>query len=91
MDGSPYGFYYSEGNLKDHFILFLEGGGSCFGVNKDSVLSDCLSRSKTDLGSSLNWKTNIGLEGILSDNKVMNPHFYEWTKVVLPYCDGFYH
>ena len=91
LDGSPYGFYYSEGHLKNNFILFFEGGGECDGTNKEEVLSDCLWRSKSESGSSLKWKTNIRLDGILSDNKAINPHFYEWTKVYLPYCDGFYH
>ena len=60
----------------------MEGGGYC-GDERE-----CLERSRTDLGSSKNWKESITLEGFLSDNCDENPHFCGWSMVFIPYCDG---
>lgn len=58
MDGTPPAYYFSAGigpNQKN-FVIYFEGGGWCgLGLNGD-VLEDCLGRSKTDLGSSSNYK-----------------------------------
>lgn len=46
----------------------------------------------TRLGSSLNYSDVLNhREGLLSNRKVRNPHFWNWTKVIIPYCDGSLH
>jgi hypothetical protein len=62
--------------------LHQEGGGWC------NTTNDCLSRSKTRLGSSLQWPRIINLGGIFSDNETVNGEFYDWNVVFLGYCDG---
>lgn len=48
LDGTPGGYYQRPG-LSESWMIELEGGGWC--VNE----ADCLSRSKTDIGSSKSW------------------------------------
>ncbi len=64
------------------WIVHLEGGGWCY--NED----DCVSRSKTSLGSSKFWPENATFAGFLSDNKDVNPNFYTWNVAYVKYCDG---
>jgi hypothetical protein len=68
--------------------LSFEGGGWCgssAGLNQ--TLDDCLSRSKTALGSSSSYAATISASaGILSD--VAQNYFKDWTIAHLKYCDG---
>jgi len=55
---------------------------------------DCLGRSKTSLGSSSSWPqtgtdgADGGVAGMFSPDASVNPHFWNWTKVFVGYCDG---
>ena len=72
MDGSPAGFYYEAPiNLlgEDLFVIFMQGGGHCI------TESDCIARSKTDLGSSNNWPTTMMGNGSFSSSESVNPDF----------------
>lgn len=90
LDGSPYGIYYSEGSnegLKNVVISFW-GGGWCAGRDRNSLLLDCLERSKTNLGSSNTWTKIEDDIGFLSGSKDKNPNFFNWHRFDVPYCDG---
>ena len=64
-------------------IIHFEGGGWCVDEN------DCLKRSRTALGSSKYWYSSYDLSiGFLSDNKEVNPNFYDWNVAFVNYCDG---
>lgn len=84
LDGSATGYFmrqgYGDGAKK--WILHLGGGGWC------NSSSDCYNRSFTLLGSSRAWPKSTGLNGFLSDNSTVNPHFYNWNIVYVMYCDG---
>jgi hypothetical protein len=86
LDGTPGGYYQRPGNL-DQWMIELEGGGWC--VNE----ADCLSRSKTDIGSSSHWPPtgcpgmDGGSNGMFS-NSCSESSFCNWTAVHLNYCDG---
>ena len=58
------------------------GGGWC------NTSQDCLSRSKTVLGTSTLWKSSIDLGGIFSNLEMVNGEFYNWNVVYMGYCDG---
>jgi hypothetical protein len=81
-----------SGEGKNQFYLFQEGGGFC------ASLDDCLQRSRSDLGSSLEqygWHSNITLDRKSDDSgfnrdATLNPLLHSWTHVYLPYCDGAY-
>lgn len=57
------------------------------------TLDSCYKRSSTNLGSSLKYPAtrNYDKRGILSTVQSVNPGFYNWTKVYVPYCDGSLH
>lgn len=84
LDGSPPGYFIGKGSGSgaNKWILHQEGGGWCH------TTENCLDRSKTDLGSSNNWKSSIFLGGIFSDEETVNGEFYNWNVVYLGYCDG---
>ncbi|KAM7499967.1 hypothetical protein LguiA_024381 [Lonicera macranthoides] len=83
LDGSPPAYQFDKGAGKgaNNWLVYIQGGGWC-----DSVES-CKQRMATPLGSSkLMLKNNF--TGILSSNKEFNPHFYNWNRVLIRYCDG---
>lgn len=91
LDGSPYAIYYAKGDINNILISFW-GGGLCEGRNQSSFFSDCLARSKTELGSSKSWpESKTEDNGFLSNDKEENPNFYNWHKFDFPYCDGSFH
>ncbi len=71
-----------SGDGANSWIVHLEGGGWCY--NED----DCVARSKTSLGSSKFWPENATFYGFLSDDKEVNPDFYDWNVAFVKYCDG---
>ncbi|MCD9646237.1 hypothetical protein HAX54_035926, partial [Datura stramonium] len=83
LDGSPpaYHLYRGFGHGVRNWIILLSGGAWCRNI------TDCLNRSKTDLGSSKLMMPFIFL-GIFSKSKSENPDFYNWNKVFVRYCDG---
>jgi hypothetical protein len=91
LDGSPYGVYYSPGfdTGKKKIIISFWGGGWCAGRDKDSFLSDCFERSKTNLGSSNFWEKENDKDGsFLGGDPNQNINFYNWHRFDFPYCDG---
>ncbi|KAH0706446.1 hypothetical protein KY289_011522 [Solanum tuberosum] len=83
LDGSPPAYHLDRGfghGLRN-WIILLSGGAWCRNT------TDCLNRSKTDLGSSTLMLPFIFL-GIFSKSKTENPDFYNWNKVFVRYCDG---
>ncbi|XP_065058133.1 uncharacterized protein LOC135685948 [Rhopilema esculentum] len=87
IDGSIPGYYFRQGNGKDHnkWIIHLHGGAWCYDPET------CYRRSKSILGSTKHWSaeniTNF-FQGILSDKNEINPWFKNWNVVVQSYCDG---
>ncbi len=33
LDGTPYGIYYKEGEEKENYVIYFEGGGACLGAD----------------------------------------------------------
>ncbi len=77
--------YWGEGT-SNNYIIYLEGGGLCTGSSQDSILQSCLDRSKTEMGSTKKRAKKINPVGLLSNDKNVNPHFYDYNKVLVPYC-----
>ena len=91
LDGTPYAVYTFEGEIKDKFILYLEGGAMCMGKTLDETLKNCFSRSNSVLGSSQDSPDQLELGDIrtfLSSDPNVNPLYYQYSKAYLPYCDG---
>ncbi|XP_002988519.2 pectin acetylesterase 8 [Selaginella moellendorffii] len=85
LDGSPPAYYLRRRN-SPNWLLFLRGGGVCYGDSKER---SCLSRSTSELGSSQQMSEQISLNfGILSISKKNNPDFWNWNHVEITYCDG---
>lgn len=87
IDGSPPAYYIKPGTGENatKFILFFEGGGWC------TSLESCLSRSRTDLGSSLDYPQTTNdwnARDLLNTNCTANYNFCGWTSVYHRYCDG---
>lgn len=55
LDGSPPFFYFHQGSQPKNFLIFFIGGGICSGMDLNSAINDCYSRSQGELGSSKFW------------------------------------
>ncbi|KRX09498.1 hypothetical protein PPERSA_12241 [Pseudocohnilembus persalinus] len=73
---------------KSKFIFWFEGGGWCYGETELETLQDCYKRSQEKRGSSNFRNQTMKMDGILSSDKNINPHFYDYTVIYLNYCDG---
>lgn len=81
LDGSPSGFYISQGR-PDRWVIWFQGGGWC------ASMDDCAARAATRLGSSLTWAPSYEGAGILNTDPAWNPDFFNATLVYMQYCDG---
>ena len=88
--GSPaYNFRLSDSNSSnsDKWVLFLEGGGWCFGTDFNSTVASC--RGRASFAQHALAGTAVDLYGgILSSNATTNPDFHDWNAVFIRYCDG---
>lgn len=80
LDGSAYGYYALPGKVADKWVVLLQGGGWCFG------LEDCFARTQPayaggGLGSSKYWQSWYWAYDF-------GPAFADWGALYLPYCDG---
>ncbi|XP_065184018.1 uncharacterized protein LOC135814776 [Sycon ciliatum] len=86
LDGTPPGYYWrqGQGTALKKWIIHQEGGGWCFSDE------DCLTRSRTRLGSSKYFAPNKTFlhAGFLADDCQTNPVFCDYNVVYMPYCDG---
>lgn len=95
LDGSPPGYYWRPGHGTGarSWILFLEGGGWCAGVDAAVGGFDaCAARARGNLGSSKGLGPSMvpGYEGgaTLSADPSVNPRFWNWNVAYAHYCDG---
>eukprot|EP01065_Artemidia_motanka_P015223 TRINITY_DN19098_c0_g1_i1.p1 TRINITY_DN19098_c0_g1~~TRINITY_DN19098_c0_g1_i1.p1 ORF type:complete len:433 (+),score=116.73 TRINITY_DN19098_c0_g1_i1:70-1299(+) len=89
LDGSPPGMYMRTNASSTSWVLFLEGGGWCFGRNRDETLEGCAARAKGGGGSSKGFPASLpDFGGVLGASAVTNPGFHTWNAVFLKYCDG---
>lgn len=93
LDGSPGSYYFSPGRSTGKFLIFMNGGGWCYPSSAvytpQDTDSNCLWRSKGNLGSSLRQATTKKRPstGMLSTNHAQSP-FADWALININYCDG---
>ena len=89
LDGSQAAVYISKG-AANKTLIFFTGDGYCEGTSLSTTLENCYKRSKSEDGSSINYPDTYDLDtyGILSSDQNINPNFWNWTRVYIPYCDG---
>eukprot|EP01113_Clastostelium_recurvatum_P025217 TRINITY_DN3034_c0_g1_i2.p1 TRINITY_DN3034_c0_g1~~TRINITY_DN3034_c0_g1_i2.p1 ORF type:complete len:419 (+),score=41.96 TRINITY_DN3034_c0_g1_i2:129-1385(+) len=92
IDGTGAGFYYhcGSGSDADKWIIWLVGGGYCIASSPRPDIQDCRVRVGTAQGSSAHWANTTNQAGVplISNNQTLNPDFYAWSKIVIPYCSG---
>ncbi|KAL1541914.1 [Wnt protein] O-palmitoleoyl-L-serine hydrolase [Salvia divinorum] len=84
LDGTPGAYYFAKGfgDGINNWMIYLPGGGWC------NSKEDCLDRSLNErLGSNKNATTKA-LVTFQSQNKNINPDFYNWNFIEIRYCDG---
>ncbi|CAD6235538.1 unnamed protein product [Miscanthus lutarioriparius] len=83
LDGSPPGYHLRRGfgSGAHSWLVFLEGGGWC------NTTQSCSERKMTSFGSS-KYMSAVNFNGILSNDHIENPDFYNWNIAVIRYCDG---
>lgn len=63
-------------DLKNKIIYI---GGLCHGHTVEEMLECSYNRSLTVLGSTNFYNKTLNMTGILSNNKTINPGFYNWN------------
>jgi len=98
LDGTPAGFYVAcgSGAGASKLLIFLNGGGYCLPDPPSSNIPPCSDRVQTKLGSSKYWAKTLPAPtraggSILSTDAGDNPDFYDWNKIIVPYCTGDLH
>ncbi|KAL1541944.1 [Wnt protein] O-palmitoleoyl-L-serine hydrolase [Salvia divinorum] len=84
LDGTPGGYYFAKGfgDGINSWMIFLPGGGWC------NSTEACLKKRYSErLGSNKNVPPKT-LGYFQSQNKSINPDFYNWNLVEIRYCDG---
>ncbi|MFH1712073.1 MAG: pectin acetylesterase-family hydrolase [Patescibacteria group bacterium] len=85
-DGTPAVFYYRPGSDEnvDKWVIHLKGGGGC--LREDA----CLERweNQNHLMSSKSYRNSKTSSGILSPDEDLNPDFYNFNHVHVPYCSS---
>ena len=86
LDGSPGGLYIDRGAETGKWVVYQQGGGWC------SSTEECLARANTTIGSTAllpHFSSTVMREvDYLSNDPAINP-MWNYTRVYLPYCDGF--
>lgn len=95
LDGSPAAHFISNGTgaNKNKFVLYFEGGITCFEPDTTSTLESCYNILQTNAGSSKYLPTSFNGQyaGIVSGDPAINPAHHDWTRVIFLYCDGSFH
>ena len=98
LDGSPPTYDVSLNKTSSQWVLFLEGGGWCYGATVAAATASCASHGGAqwppqsgDYDSSV-VTAQVGggadIGGLMSSDPAINPDFYTWNKVFMHYCDG---
>ncbi|KAL1530987.1 [Wnt protein] O-palmitoleoyl-L-serine hydrolase [Salvia divinorum] len=85
LDGSPGAYYFGQGfeDGIDNWIVYLPGGAWCYSEE------NCLSRSKYNNNTgTTKYAAPKSFTTFLSQNRIINPDFYNWNRVLIRYCDG---
>ena len=86
MDGSAYAYYIRRTTVAANagkWLIYLQGGSLCV----DPI--SCAQRSTTALGSSNGYQQYYtDNSNVISTVQSVNPQFYNWNIVALPYCSG---
>lgn len=102
MDGSPGGFYWkhaSSEKSKNNWIIHLQGGGECDTPQRCLDLkltalgsSNLFSQTHGFYGDvdvqthNDNDHITVSTDVLLNTRQDMNPDFYDWNMVFVPYC-----
>ena len=95
LDGSPAGFYLQcgHGSGLTKLVIFLQGGGYCLpdGIAISNI-ENCSARIDNQYGTSKKWaNTTTPWSGITYPGTNVNPDFYNWNLIQVPYCSGDIH
>jgi O-palmitoleoyl-L-serine hydrolase len=87
LNGDPPTFEIKKNKNSKRWILFLEGGGWCYGASASDTIKSCAARAGIDHNiESLQLSNDYG--GILGFNSTTNPDFHQDNFVFIHYCDG---
>ena len=84
LDGSSPAFYARKGYGSgiDKWLVYFEGDGWCYDAEQ------CYLRSKSDMGGSKGLHPHRIVPWFMNSDGSMNPPFYNWNTIHVPYCDG---
>lgn len=99
LSGAAPTFEVAVNTSNTKWVLFLEGGGWCYGATANATKKSCAGRARgvwpptadgVSLGSSSEKDAGVpsDIGGIMAQDCALNPQFCAWNKIFLHYCDG---
>ena len=90
LSGAAPTYLLRRNTSSTRWLIFLEGGGWCYGNTTASTISSCSQRAGAGAAMLRRSIDNDVLDygGILGRNSTTNPQFYTWNVAFLHYCDG---
>merc|ERR1711915_661068 len=86
-DGSNATYYYSDNAFSaDHLLIYLQGGGSCQDVQSCNMR--CNNPDSAFRCTAPQDETMPGALNFLLEDEDLNPPFYDFGKIYVPYCSS---
>lgn len=73
------------------WILFLEGGGWCYGATAKDTIKSCAGKAgfvPNNAESVAQRTRSSDYGGVMGSSPETNPDFYDWNAIFIHYCDG---
>ena len=90
LQGTLPTFAIRRNSSSDKWVLFLEGGGWCYGASARDTIANCAARAgfSPDARGDPRGDPISVYGGTLAADPAVNPGFHTWNAVFLHYCDG---
>ena len=90
LNGAAPQYLVRRNSSSNKWVLFLEGGGWCYGSTSAATIASCAGRGgfNPPAVSAMDYGFTMDYGGILGSNATTNPDFYTWNAVFIHYCDG---
>jgi hypothetical protein len=93
LQGSAPSYELRLNASSDKWVLFLEGGGWCYGLTPNATVVACAHRAMAQADSARSREAESSRPtadygGVMSSDPTVNPDFYGWNAAFIHYCDG---
>ena len=95
LQGTPPSYELRLNASSDKWVLFLEGGGWCYGLTPNATVVACAHRAMAQaqaetarVSEAEAGRPTADYGGVMSSDPSVNPDFHGWNAAFIHYCDG---